>query len=448
MFRGGDIARYARLFVYGPPIGPDLERAFAVHCDELMGRFVPWLLGFFVFVAVAWWPTDLVVYADAPETQRLMALVRGTITVNHLLWLTVGRAALRRRPVRWGVSIAIGEAWLIGWTAGQVGGLDTPWPYFIYIWPLVLAGLARPLLTRLVSILGLGLGALGCYVASSGTPLDHPDLALTASYLVFCCAFATLVGHGMWFLARENFVQRCLIDAQRVRLDRFRQVLEEQVAEQTRDLQVLTRRLETLREEERGWMAGEMRDTLGQELTGARFALDLVRTRLSGDDRVLDAALVDIHGRLGLAHDSVNVILARLRPQVLDELGLVAALDALTGDLAARSGLAIEFTACPPDARLPAPLETALYRVSQEALSNVLRHAEAKRVWVELVVEAARCALTIRDDGVGLDATASAAAGVGCIGIRERIAALGGRAIWSTPPAGGTALCVDTPLSP
>lgn len=445
MIRGGDIARYARLFVHGPPVAPDVERAFAAHCDALMRRFVPWTLGFFVVVAVGWWPTDLIIYADEPEAQRWLARVRGAIAVNHLAWLTLGRGALRRHPVRWGVVIAFGEAWFAGWAAGHVGGFDSPWPYYIYIWPLVLVGLARPLSTRLPLIMALGLGALGCHVAASGTPLDHPDLAVTASYLVFCCAFATLVGHGMWLLVRENFVQRCLIDAQRARLDGFREVLEERVAAQTRDLQVLSRRIETLREQERGWMAGEMHDTLGQELTGARYALDLVRTRLSGDDGRLDAAIADIHGRLGLAQDSVTAILARLRPRVLDELGLAAALAWLASDTAARSGLTIECTARPPDARLPAALETALYRVSQEALSNVLRHAEADRAWIELVVGEGQCTLTVRDDGIGFDAAGGS--GVGCIGIRERMAALGGRAVWSTPEGGGTALRVDAPWS-
>lgn len=446
MIRRGDIARYARLFVHGSPVDPDVEQAFAAHCDALMRRFVPWMLGFFVVVAVGWWPTDLLIYADDPDAKRWMARVRGMIVIHHLGWLTLGRAALRRHPVGWGVAIAIGESWFAGWAAGHVGGFDSPWPYYSYIWPLVLVGLARPLATRLALIMALGLGALGCAVAASDTPLDHPDLALTVSYLVFCCAFATLVGHGMWLLVRENFAQRCLIDAQRARLDGFRAVLEERVAAQTRDLQVLSRRLETLREEERGWMAGEMHDTLGQELTGARYALDLVRTRLSGGDTRLDAAVVDVHGRLGLAQDSVNAILARLRPRVLDELGLAAALAWLARDTAERSGLAVECTARPPDARLPAPLETALYRVAQEALSNVLRHAEAERVWVELGVDEAQCTLTVRDDGVGFDAPGGS--GVGCIGIRERMAALGGRADWSTPAGGGTLLRVDAPVGP
>lgn len=445
MSRRDALTRALRRFAVGPPLDPAERQAFERDRDALLGRVMPWMLGFFVVVSLAWWPFDLIIYADQPQTRAFMGQVRGAVIIHHLAWLTLGRAALRRHPEAWGAFIAIGETWLVAWLGGAMGGLDTPWAYYMYIWPLALMGIAYPLLTRLTLELAMGMGALALYVVSSGTALDHPDLPHTASYMLFCCVFAALVGHGMWLLVRENFVQRRLIEAQRARLDAFRRELEARVEAQTADLQVLTRRLETLREEERGWMAREMNDALAQELTGARFALDLVRTRLSTRGGPLDAALGAVHDRLGHAQASVHAISKRLRPPVLDELGLVAALSWLADDTAARAGLAVEFTAAPPDARLAAALETALYRITQEALSNVLRHAAASRVELRLVVADEHCALTVRDDGVGVDARQGPTGGVGCIGIRERIAALGGRAEWRTPASGGTLLSIDAP---
>lgn len=436
-----------RRFTHGRPVSTEVQRAFEAHCDDLMGRASPWLLSFFLAVVVLWWPSDLVIYAGQPEAQRVLAMIRGMIVVVHLFWLTLGRRALRAQPARWGVLLAVGEAWMVGALGGLVGGLDSPWPYYLFIWPLVSVCLARPLWHRLAGSFALGLGALTTFTISAEVPLAHPYLPPVFSYMIFCCLFCALVGHATWLLLRETFIQQRLIESQRARLDDHRRELEQTVAEQTRDLQVLSQRLEDLREEERVWMARELHDALGQELTGARYAIDLVRMRLSGTAARVDGALADIHRRLGLAHESIRSILQRLRPRVLDELGLPAAVAWLTEDTAARSGLELEFAADPPDARLPAPLETALYRVTQEALSNVLRHAQARRVGVELALTDGRCTLLVQDDGVGLEGSGAArSTGAGCIGIRERIQALGGQARWSSPPTGGTALHVELPL--
>ncbi len=441
------MAGLIRRFTHGRPVPADAQRAFEAHCDDLMGRASPWLLTFFLAVVVLWWPTDPLIYAGQPDAQRVMGLIRGLLVVMHLFWLTVGRRALRAHPARYGVLLSVGEAWMVGALGGQAGSFESPWPYFLFIWPLVSVCLARPFWHRLVGSLALGLGSLTVFALSAGVPLTHPYLPPAFSYMLFCCVFCALVGHATWILLRETFIQKRLIESQRRRLDNHRRELEGTVAEQTRDLQMLSQRLEFLREEERGWMARELHDALGQELTGARYAIDLVRMRLAGASARVDGALADIHRRLGLAHESVRGILRRLRPRILDELGLAAAVSWLSEDTAARSGLAIEFGAAPPDARLPPPLETALYRVTQEALSNVLHHAAAERVQVALEVLGGRCTLTVQDDGVGFEANGAAtSSGAGCIGIRERIQALGGRAGWSSPPTGGTVLRVELPL--
>lgn len=440
------IARAVAPRVYGPPVAPDVQRAFEVYCDALMGRAAPWLLAFFAAVSALWWPSDPIVFAEQPVARSVMSVARAVIVVSHLFWLTIGLRALRRHPARWGSVIAIGEAWMLGALVGLIGGLDTPWPYSIFVWPLTSVCLARPLAARAWRVALMGFGAMACWWVTSQTPLDHPDLAPMASFLGFCCLFATLIGHGLWLLLRANFVQRQLIETQRAGLEGFGRELERRVAAQRADLQGLTQRLHTLREEERAWMARELHDALGQELTGARYALDLARARLSGSDARLDRALVDVHGRLGLAHESVRTILHRLRPRALDELGLAAALSWLADGLAARTGLAVTVVAQRSGVRLPAAYETALYRIATEALDNVVRHAAATRVEVALAVEGGRCVLTVRDDGVGLDADAAPTTGAGCIGIRERIGALGGQARWRALATGGTEVWVEAPI--
>lgn len=432
-----------RHIVHGPPISPALQRAFEAFCDDLMRRAGPWLLAFFLVVIVAWWPTDRFIYSGQPEAQRTIAIARGVIAVQHLFWLTLGRRIFLRNPATWGAFIGLSETWMIGALAGQMtGGLDTPWPHYMYIWPLLTVPLARPLWTRAGLVALVAGGSLTCFFVASGTALDHPHAASTISYMLFSAFFCALVGHGAWLLLRRNFVQQKQIDA-------FNQRLEQRLIEQTRDLQVLGQRLETLREQERAWMARELHDALGQELTAARYALDVVRTRLTGDARRLDGALADVQQRVAMAHGSVRRILQRLRPRVLDELGLPAALAWLARDVIEPTGLRSSVRCAPPDVRLAPDHETALYRVTQEAVSNALRHAAAAAIEIALTVDDARCRLTVTDDGIGRDAARAGSTdppGVGCIGIRERIAALGGQTRWDTPPGGGTRLIVDLPL--
>jgi len=441
-------AELLQLFVHGPRISPEIERDFDGYCDDLMARMVPRLLLFLVVVLVVWWPTDLLIYRGQPREQVLLGLARGAIVAQHIFWLTLGRDLVRRRPAAVGTFVAISETWLVGVLAGAGGQLDSPWAYYLYIWPLVSVALLRPLWTRFVRVQVVALGSLACFVVVSGTPLDHPYLASTVSFMIFCAFFCVLVGHGVWLLLRENFVKQRFIEAQRRQLDGFNQQLEQRVAEQTRDLRVLSQRLETLRENERAWMAREMHDALGQELTAVRYALDLVRTRLSGQDRRIDGALADVQDRVAMAHGSVRRILQRLRPRVLDDLGLPAALAWLARDAIESAGLAATVESRPPDLRLDADRETALYRVAQEAVSNALRHARARSVVVELQVHDAVCRMIITDEGIGMQSAGAGSGhdGVGCIGIRERIAALGGTTRWQTPPDGGTRVHIELPL--
>ena len=435
-----------RRLVHGSPATPEIQRAFGVWSDDIVGRASPSLLLFFLVVVVVWWPTDALLYGGRPREMWALAGVRTTIIVVHVFWLTVGRRALRARPALWGTLIAIGETWFISWQSGRMGGLDSPWAYYIYILPLISVALVRPLWDRTLRVVVLSAGCLIAVIAASETPIDHPHLPSTVSYFAFCTFFCILVGHGVWLLLRENFVQQQLIEEQRAQLDGFNRQLEQRVAEQTRDLQVLSQRLETLREKERAWMAREMHDALGQELTAARYALDLVRTRLSGDDARLDGALVDVQQRVAMAHGSVRRILQRLRPRVLDELGLPAALGWLARDAIESAGLAATVSAAPDDIRLAPDVEIALYRVAQEAVSNALRHARARAIALELTVTDERIRLAVTDDGVGMHSAAvRTSAGVGCIGIRERVSALGGRARWEAPVAGGTRLVVELP---
>jgi signal transduction histidine kinase len=138
----------------------------------------------------------------------------------------------------------------------------------------------------------------------------------------------------------------------------------------------------------------------------------------------------------GLSHE--------LRPTILDDLGVLPALGFLASGFSARTGTVADVRGS-TDGRLPPVVETAIYRIVQEALANVARHARARRVAIRIERRDAWLRCSVRDDGVGLP-RASRPGGLGLVGIRERLDALGGRMRIGSVAGGGTELKVSIPL--
>lgn len=213
-----------------------------------------------------------------------------------------------------------------------------------------------------------------------------------------------------------------------------------------REANVALRRLNEVLEEEAKRIAHALHDEAGQLLASVHIALGEVardlppasRERLSQVRRLLDEIEEDLRR---LSHE--------LRPTVLDDLGLVPALRFLAAGVSARSGISIGVDSSMSE-RLPAVVETTLYRVVQEALTNVAKHARASQVTVRLerTDQVIRCA--VRDDGVGFNVPAvfgkNANHGLGLIGMRERVNALGGTVVINSQPSQGTELILSIPV--
>jgi signal transduction histidine kinase len=145
---------------------------------------------------------------------------------------------------------------------------------------------------------------------------------------------------------------------------------------------------------------------------------------------------------------AVRRIAADLRPVMLDDLGLVPALENLLHDLSERTGILVSFDADEPGIELGEPLASSLYRIAQEALTNVARHAAATEVDVALALDGDRLVLTVRDNGKGYDAEAAATRkSYGVLGIRERARTLGGNARIERLASGGTQVEIVIPLA-
>jgi len=142
----------------------------------------------------------------------------------------------------------------------------------------------------------------------------------------------------------------------------------------------------------------------------------------------------------------VRRLAVELRPAVLDDFGLGPALERLVEGFGGLSGTRVDFHSALGETRLPTEAETTLYRVVQEGLTNIVKHADAKQVSVSLARRGACVAVVIEDDGVGFDRRTSSGDGIGLLGMRERLALLDGRLEIESRPGAGTTIVAEVPV--
>lgn len=222
---------------------------------------------------------------------------------------------------------------------------------------------------------------------------------------------------------------------------------EEALRRSNRQLRELSAALESIREEERTRIARELHDDLGQQLTGLRMNLSWVRSRLRVDQTELLDKVSGLQKQIDMTIGSVRRITAELRPLMLDDLGLFAAVNWLVEDVAKKTGLEIDLLLDEIEPELDDETASALFRILQESLTNVARHAEASSVQVSLARSGERLVLTVVDDGRGMElADQSKPRSFGLIGIRERAYILGGSVSIVSEPGQGFAIEVEVPV--
>lgn len=253
-----------------------------------------------------------------------------------------------------------------------------------------------------------------------------------------------ILKHGMARLAPA--VRRALDE----RRDRERHLATSRALEASQErLRALSRRLLEVQEEERRRLARDLHDDLGQALTALKIQLESA-VRISGG--AVARQIGECVDTTRHALERVRQLSLSLRPLQLDDLGLVAALRSHLDRQASVGKLKPHFDAQPLRSALSTEVETACFRVAQEAINNVLRHAGAANVWVRLYVDHGHLGLSVRDDGVGFDlesARKRAAAGgsLGVVSMEERVAVSGGSFELRSTPGQGTELLATFPLS-
>lgn len=229
-----------------------------------------------------------------------------------------------------------------------------------------------------------------------------------------------------------------------------RKQAEEQLKASHEELQLLTSHLLDVKEEERQRISREIHDELGQLVTAIKMDMLWIRKKMNTDDSSEKIAekIEMINHMLDEAVVFVRRISSELRPRILDDFGLVAALDWQSKEFEKRFSIPVYFTEPKEWVELPADIATGLFRMFQESLTNVARHSAAKHVSASVMAENNAVTLTIADDGRGFDInTVVGKKTLGLLGMKERAAIMHGQLNIMSTPGKGTTVTVTVPVS-
>ena len=235
--------------------------------------------------------------------------------------------------------------------------------------------------------------------------------------------------------------QQRLKDVMQTERDR----LEQEVGQRTVQLKELAIHLQTAQEDERKRLARNLHDELGSLLTSAKLDAARIKSRLA--DRAPEALerLAHLVQTLNRSIALGRSIIEDLRPSTLGNLGLVSTLDILAREFADQSGMVVACALVP--VHLNASAELVVYRLVQEAITNISKYAKARHVWISLGAEGGQVLVSVRDDGVGFDVAAPAKSAFGLLGMRFRVEAEGGQLVLLSTPGQGTQVRVSLPES-
>jgi two-component system, NarL family, sensor histidine kinase DevS len=205
------------------------------------------------------------------------------------------------------------------------------------------------------------------------------------------------------------------------------------------------RRAVAAQELERARLARELHDETGQALASILLGLGQLEQAVESEEARRAAA--DLRELVVTTLQNVRRLAVELRPSALDDFGLVPAVERLASTIAEQAGPIVDVEAQLGDVRLPPEAETALYRIVQEALTNVVKHASAQRVSITLVHKGATAVVVVEDDGNGFDPAETRPGALGLVGMRERVALVGGRLTVESTPGRGTTLVAEVPVA-
>jgi signal transduction histidine kinase len=423
---------------------PATEADLEAHLHATLARQLPRVGWSLVVLVVCWWPLDLFVWDDL-ETPRRLGIARAIAISMGLGVLATppGRRLLSSHPLVVGVFVSVVLAGIFGAAVGPLGPAFLPFAYSV---PLVSVGFFIELRVRFMFTFTLAI------VAWASAYVSAPHLAYTpmwwsyTSFMVFLCLTSVMMGEVHQRLTRSDFFQQAELRRQRATLQELNRDLEDRVADQTAELRGLALRLQSTRDHERQWVAQELREATTRELEALRRSLTYARGRIDPAARVAVRSVDDSLGLVDQTAATIGRILDKLRPEADAELGLADSLQWLAEDLQRRSGVECSWENGLQNEPLPPAIVELAYKITQEGLANVGRHARARTALVRARREGDVLVVRVDDDGLGLPPEPRVAGPGGMAPLREQVLRLGGSLELGRSTLGGTMLEARLPL--
>jgi PAS domain S-box-containing protein len=225
-----------------------------------------------------------------------------------------------------------------------------------------------------------------------------------------------------------------------------RKKAEEEIKKTTEELRRLTAHLQKIREEERKRIGREIHDELGQQLTAIKMDVAWIDKKTPPETTVLKGKLKNIITLLDGSNKSIKRILSELRPGILDDYGLLEAIEWINKQFTSNTGIPVEFNTAETDIKLPDDFSTCIFRIYQEAFTNITRYARAKKVVTSLHIHDNKIEVRIKDDGIGFDPSLiQHRKSFGILGMKERILSLEGNFELESSPGTGTKIIIRLP---
>ena len=431
------------------PESPDwelFERHSAGQITRLCRLAAVLLVSFMLVV----WALETLVMTRAPAEQAVFTtwrlLVIGTFGALYLLLGVWPIAA--RHPVLTSAPFCAGACAVVSHFVAGLGGLETPFFYMLCAVLFVPVPAPAHMVARGLFLLGLALalvfGFFGGHPAHARSPLVAEAFLFMGSVLVA----SAMIGHVAYVGTCRRFFQGLALQRSAAALEELNHTLDGRVRRKTADLAQLADHLQVVQDEERGRISRELHDELGQRLSAMRYVLAHLRRRFEHAPTTIGPNLDEVDKMLDDTLGCMRAVVSGLRPPLLDQLGLIPAVEWLVQRTGERTGLVCTVTVSGEETREPAT-SVAAYRVLQESLTNVTRHAEARRVDIHLRLDAEGVSLEIVDDGRGFPPGGPERAHDqnGILGMRERARALGGELHTDNAPAGGARVRLTLPAA-
>ena len=425
------------------PEPADDAAAFAEYCiavNEARLRLLIWIVLALVLVAG---PVEYFLLSGRPQAaawqRRWMLGVWVTFLFGAIAFHLSG--LLRRHADVTCAVVATLDMGIAAAGLAQIGGLETLYAGIAVVTPMMAVFFLMPLRRRLWVAALTPLTFFTVFFAIRPDALRYPFVAVPIFHATLSVCLAIVFGELNYRLTSEHHAQRTRLAGEAARLDGA-------VRSRTAEVMELARNLASLEETERTRIARELHDELGQELTGARLEAGAVAAAARsavGVDAPLARRATAIEARIAVAQQRVKDAVFSLRPPALDDFDLATALRMLTERYCQPDGLTVEYENALGATPLTDTQATTIFRLLQEALTNVTRHASAQLARVRLASADGRVVLIVEDDGRGLGAKGGL--GFGLRGGRERLRLVGGSLALEPRPEGGTIFRATFPIT-